>query len=125
MFARVYDFEGRPLSRPLALTPRAGGQGAASLVRATDGSHVAVWQDDLSGSPRLVGRRFVARTRSLGPAVRFSFGPEASRPDCARPALVALANGGLLLVGDHAVAGKGRETGLCRCGGGWDEVEGR
>ena len=130
VFARLFDFDGRPLSRPLALSPRRGGQGAASLVRVEDGTHVAVWEDDLSGSPRIVGRRFVGRTRTLGPVVRFDFGPTAPGArsqyvDAQRPALLALPGGGLLLVGDHAVEGKGREIGLCRVGAGWDHVEGR
>ncbi len=125
VFARTYDSDGRPLSRPLALSPRSGGQRDPSLTRASDGSLVAVWQDDLSNSARIVGRRFSAKAQPLGPPVRFSFGPEPQACDFATPRVIALEGGRVCVVGSHTVSGKGREIGLCLAGLGWDQVEGR
>lgn len=125
VFARTYDCDGRPLSRPLALSSRTGGQRDPSLTRASDGSLVAVWQDDLSNSARLVGRRFSAKAQPLGKPARFAFGSEPPVCDFATPLVLALEDGHLCVVGSHSVSGKGREIGLCLAGLGWDQVEGR
>ncbi len=125
VFARTYDCDGRPLSRPLALSPRSGGQRDPSLTRASDGSLVAVWQDDLSNSARFVGRRFSAKAQLLGQPARFAFGSEPPACDFATPLVLALGDGRLCVVGSHTVLGKGREIGLCLAGIGWDQVEGR
>lgn len=125
VFARAYDCQGRPLSRPVALSTLAGGQQLPTLARCADGSLVAVWQDDLSRRTRLVGRRIRFPTGALGPWVRFAFGPEGSIPDFATPQIAPRPEGGLLLVAAHAVRDKGREIGLCLVGPDWDHVEGR
>ena len=125
VFARLFDTEGHPLSRPVALSTRAGAQRMPSLSRTADGSFIAVWQDNLSLDARLVGRRLSAKGTQPGREVRFCFGPELKADDFSSPGIVALEDGRLLLGGEHVVAGKGREIGMCLVGTGWDEVEGR
>jgi len=125
VFARHYDIEGRPLSRPVALSTISGGQQLPSLVRCADGSFAAAWQDDLSRSTRLIGRRVRFPNATLGPPVRFPLGPEVSNPDFATPQLLAGPAGSLIVVGTHSVRAKGREIGLCQVGPDWDHVEGR
>jgi len=125
VFSRLFDSEGRPLSRPLALSTRSGEQKSPSLSRSADGGFIALWQDSLSRQPRFVGRRISAKGAQAGRAVRFSFGSEAPATSLSSPRVIALDGGRLLVVGEHASPGKGFEIGLCFVGPGWDEVEGR
>jgi hypothetical protein len=125
VYARCYDSDGHPLSRPVALTPVAGGQHSPTLSRCADGSFAAVWEDDLSRVGLLVGRRIRFANALAGPPVRFAFGRLSRAPEFAAPKLVAGPGGGLLLVGTHAVFGKGREVGMCEVAPHWDHVEGR
>jgi hypothetical protein len=90
-----------------------------------DGTLVAIWQDDLSGLPHLVGRRFTTRSASAGLPVHFGYGLRTRNADFSSPAAVALDGTRFLLVAEHVVPGKGREIGLTLIGAGWDEVEGR
>ncbi len=125
VFARVFHSDGRPRSRPLALTPCAGAQSSPSLCRAADGSFVAVWEDNLSDNHLLLARRFSTKGSLLGPTARLRFGPEPRHPNFRDPRTVALADGRLFIAGSHAVEGKGREIGLCILGEAWDQIEGR
>ncbi len=125
VFARVYDAKGAPLSRPIALSPRAGAQSAVSLARAADAGFVAVWQDDLSQHSRLVGRRFSIKGAQPGRLARFGFGAEPAFADFSMPRVLALDGGRVLVAGEHVVPDRSGEIGLCIVGPGWDEVEGR
>ncbi len=70
VYARLYDRDGAPQGRPLAITPLLGAQDQPCLARLSDGSWAVAWRDDLSGTSHVLVRRIDANGRDLGPVRR-------------------------------------------------------
>jgi hypothetical protein len=69
VFARFFGPEGEPAGPPLAISTIQNEQDFADVARLADGSLVVVWEDDLTGVDRIVGRRVGLDRRTLGDAV--------------------------------------------------------
>lgn len=59
VFAHYYDASGRPVGDALSLSTAYGHQGELRLARLADGTHLAVWSDDLAEVEHVFARRIV------------------------------------------------------------------
>jgi hypothetical protein len=127
VFARTFDGQGHPTTRPLALSTRLGAQTAPTLARLSDGSWVAAWQDDLSFNTCIAARRFYFRPSELGPMVRLSGRWPGDGVHDLSPRLAAVpgSDGAFLAVWSHGTERRGKDVGLCRFARGFDATEGR
>ncbi|MBI1382395.1 MAG: hypothetical protein GC161_15060 [Planctomycetaceae bacterium] len=92
VFARFYDADGRPISYPVAVSALVNEQDYAELLRLSDGSHVVVWEDDISFRDHIHARRVGADGRA-GPAVTVNQRPSLFVPDRTMPHAAALGDG--------------------------------
>jgi hypothetical protein len=67
VFARVFDAEGKPASRPFAISVHANEQDFSNVTRLKDGSFAVAWEDDISFWDFVYVRRISADLKSIGP----------------------------------------------------------
>ena len=92
VFARFYDKNGSPSSYPIGVSALVNEQDYAELLRLADGSHVVVWEDDISYRDHIHARRVGADGRA-GPAVTVNQRPSLFVPDRTMPHAAVLGDG--------------------------------
>ena len=65
--AMLHDGTGKPLGRPLAVSPTYSEQDTASALRLANGDWLIVWEDDISYWDQIHARRVQADARRMGP----------------------------------------------------------
>ncbi|MBI1382090.1 MAG: hypothetical protein GC161_13515 [Planctomycetaceae bacterium] len=92
VFARIYDPKGMPTSYPLTVTVKANEQDFAELVTLADGSHIVVWEDDISYRDHIQARR-IGADGTLGPPVTVNRRPSIYVEDRTSPHTAPLGGG--------------------------------
>ncbi|MCC6406481.1 MAG: hypothetical protein IT453_04910 [Planctomycetes bacterium] len=76
VFARGFDFDGKPRSQPHAVSARANEQDYPEIARLGDGSIALAWEDDISLWDYVNVRRLSADLKKLGPPLQLCERPE-------------------------------------------------
>lgn len=76
VFTRAFDGEGKPRTRPLAVSVRANEQDYPEIARLADGSYALVWEDDISLWDYVNVRRLSKDAKTLGPALQLCERPD-------------------------------------------------
>lgn len=100
VFARLFDGEGRPASRPLAISVRAHEQDYPTIARMADGSLVAAWEDDISYYDFVYVRRIARDGKGVGPTVTLCQRPQEYLPQHTAPRVAAFELGLVAVWGD-------------------------
>ena len=76
VFARAYAGDGKPRSRPFAVSVRANEQDYPELTRLADGTYALAWEDDIAMFDFVNVRRLSEDLTQLGPTLQLCERPE-------------------------------------------------
>jgi hypothetical protein len=99
-FARVFDRQGKPISRPLGMSGRHHEQDFTSITKLSDGSLLCAWEDDISNWDYPLGRRIPKNGGDPGPTVELCQRVEAFCQMHVAPRVVAVETGAIVVWGD-------------------------
>jgi len=118
---RLYDRKGKPVDRPLAISPTYSEQDAAVALRLAGGDWVVVWEDDLSGWDQIHARRALADGKAMGPAVTLNGMEETFTMGRTGPVAVPLGDGFIAAWADRS-RGLGSDVFVTVVGAAFDEL---
>jgi hypothetical protein len=119
--ARLYDRKGKPVDRPLAISPTYSEQDAAVALRLAGGDWVVVWEDDLSGWDQIHARRARADAKTMGPAVTLNGMEQTFTMGRTGPVAVPLGDGFISAWADRS-RGLGSDVFVTVVGAAFDEL---
>ncbi|MCE9595675.1 MAG: hypothetical protein K8S98_15915 [Planctomycetes bacterium] len=93
VFARVFASDGKPASRPFAISVRLNEQDYPEITRAADGSLLIAWEDDIAMWDYCHVRRLLPDYKTLGPTMQICERPEAFLRTFNAPRIAAFGSG--------------------------------
>ena len=124
VFVAWFDAQGQHVGGPLYVTVKHNEQDYSHLLRLSDGTHVVVWEDDISGRDHIHARALDVASGRLGPQVTLNQRESVYVEDRTDPWLAPLGEGFLCVWSDRR-RGLGLDVYARVLGPAWAPLEGR